>query len=57
MHFNLWTVLIVVAIIALFGGGYGGWYGPSYQPYRTHGFGIGGLLVVILLILLATGRL
>lgn len=49
----LLTVLLVLLILALFGGGtfYDG------GVYRNQGFGIGGVLVVILIVLLVMGRL
>lgn len=48
---NIWTILLVLAILGVFGGGFGGWYPHSY------GFGGGGLLLIILIVLLVSGRL
>lgn len=43
---NLWTVLLIVLILLAFGGGFGGFY-----PH-TYGFGAGGLLFIVLIVLL-----
>jgi hypothetical protein len=53
-HINIWTIVIICAVIYLFGGGYGGWYGQRYRPY---GFGGGGLLLAILIVLWLTGNI
>lgn len=54
----LLLIILVVLILAGFGGG---WYtgptgGPVY-PYRTYGWGLGTILLIVLLILLLTGHL
>lgn len=53
---NIWTIVIIVLVIALLGGfsGIGG--GPFYGTGYVGGGGL-GLVVIILLILLLTGRL
>jgi hypothetical protein len=48
---NLWLIILIVLIIAACGGGFTGAY-----PHTT-GFGLGGILLVVLLVLLLTGRL
>jgi competence protein ComGC len=53
----LMLVLIVLVIILLFGGGYGYRSGWHSSPYYGPGFGIVGLLIVVLLVLLLMGRL
>jgi hypothetical protein len=50
------TILLVLLILALLGGGTG-YYGSGYAPFQSYGMGMGGILIVILIILLATGRL
>jgi hypothetical protein len=50
------TLLLIVLIIALFGGGWGyrsGWYG-RYGPSGT-GYNPAGVLVIVLIILLIIG--
>ena len=47
-------LLLIVILILVFGLG-GNWYNDG--AYRTHGFGIGGILLVILLVLFLTHRL
>jgi hypothetical protein len=47
------TVVLVLLILLLFGGG--GYLGPGVGYYG--GFGLGSLLVVVLIVMLATGRL
>lgn len=49
---SLVTVLLIVLIILAFGGG--GFIGNG--AYRGPGFSIAGLLVVVLVVLLLTGR-
>ena len=51
-------ILFVILVLILFGGfgHYSGYY-TTGGPYLGYGYGLGGLLVVILLILLLTGRL
>jgi hypothetical protein len=54
----LGLILIVVLIALLAGGGYGyrtgGWYvGPPYG----YGFGLVGIVLIVLVVLLLTGRL
>lgn len=46
-------LVLVVLILVL---GFGGWYvGPGVGHYG--GFGLGGILLIVLLVLLLTGRL
>ncbi|MET3481562.1 DUF3309 domain-containing protein [Methylobacterium sp. 1973] len=53
---SLVTIVLILLILGAFGGGIYG--GPGYGGYGSgYGFGIGGLLVVVLAILLLTGRL
>jgi hypothetical protein len=50
-------ILIILLVVVLFGGGYGfrtGWYG---SPNYGYGIGIVGVLLIVLLVLLLTGRL
>lgn len=54
---SLWTLILIILVIALLGGGLGyGGRGPFYGggPYLGGGL---GLVVVILVILLLLGRL
>ena len=50
---SLLTLLLILLIIAAFTGG--GFLGDG--AYRGPGFGLGGVLVVVLIICLVTGRL
>ena len=50
----LMTVLIVLIVLALLGGGVGYRSNPRYG---YGGFGLGGILLIVLVILLLTGRL
>lgn len=50
---SLGTIALIVLIIVLFGGGTYLGPGPGYYG----GFGLGGFLLLILVILLITGRL
>jgi hypothetical protein len=52
----LWTVLLVILIVVLLGGGFPGW-GPWHAQYGYAPISIGGILLVILVVLLLTGRL
>ena len=49
-------LIIIVVLLLLFGGGLGfsGWGGPAA---RNGGFGLVGLLVVVLIVLALTGNL
>ena len=47
-------ILLIIVLILLFGGGLGHWSG---QPWGGPGIGIGGVLLIILIVLLLTGRL
>lgn len=49
----LLTILLVLLILAVVGGG--GFYNGG--AYRNQGFGLGGVLLAILIVLLLTGRL
>jgi hypothetical protein len=53
---NIWTVIIVLLIVALLGGfsGIGG--GPFYGYGYHGGIGLGGILIVILIVWLLFGR-
>ena len=53
----LLMLLILLVLILVFGFG-GGLYSGSdgTYPYRTHGFGIGGILLIILLVYLFMGH-
>jgi hypothetical protein len=46
------TIILILLILGAFGGGFYG--GPTY---RTGGFGLGGLHIVVLIVLLLTRRL
>ena len=46
------TILIILLILGCFGGASFG--GPAYY---SSGFGLGGVLILILIVLLVTGRL
>ena len=52
----LWILIVIVVILAITGGGYGGFYGAPWT-----GFGYGGgaisLIVIGLIVLLLLGRL
>lgn len=54
-------LLAILLILIIFGalGGPIGWYGPNWQggPYYYGGFGIVGVVIVILLIMALLGRL
>ena len=49
----LTTILLILLILLLFGGG--NFYGGG--RFRGPGFGLGGILLIILIVLLATGRI
>ena len=49
---SLVTILLIILIILAFGGG--GFLGGG--AYRGPGFGLGGILLIVLIVLLATGR-
>jgi hypothetical protein len=49
-------LLILVILILVFGFGGGLYPGDGTYPYRTGGFGIGGLLLIILLVYLFMGH-
>lgn len=46
------TILLVLLILLAFGGGV--WGGPAYA---TGSYGLGGLLILVLIVLLVTGSL
>jgi hypothetical protein len=48
----VWTILLIILILACFGGGFYG--GPAY-PYRYGGWGLGTVLLIILIVLLVRG--
>lgn len=55
-------LILIILLILIFGGFGSGWYagpptatGGPYYPYRTYGWGIGGILLLVLLVLLLTG--
>jgi hypothetical protein len=48
---SLFLIILILLALGAFGGGFFGMY-----PH-TYGIGIGGVIVVVLLILLVTGRL
>ncbi len=50
---SLVTILLILLIIAAFSGG--GFLGDG--AYRGPGFGLGGVLIVVLIVLLLTGRI
>jgi len=50
---SLVTILLIILIILAFGGG--GFLGGG--AYRGPGFGLGGILLIVLIVLLVTGRL
>lgn len=47
-------IILIIVLILLFGLG-GNFYNDG--AYRTGGFGLGGILLIVLIILLVTGRL
>lgn len=53
-------LLIIILLLILFGGGYyghgAGWYTNS-APYAWGGTGLFGILILVLLVLIVTGRL
>ena len=51
---SLGLLLVIILIIVLCGGGFGVYSGASWGG---PGIGIGGILLIILIILLVTGRL
>jgi len=55
---SLTTILIILLIVVIIGGGgyYSGGYYSAY-PHYGYGLGIGGLLILVPLILLITGRI
>ena len=50
---SLVTILLIILIILAFGGG--GFLGGG--AYRGPGFGLGGILLIVLIVLLVTGRI
>jgi hypothetical protein len=48
---SLLGIILLLAILGAFGGGFIGWYPHSY------GIGGGGLLIIILIVLFVSGRL
>ncbi len=50
---SLVTLLLIILIVLAFTGG--GFLGNG--AYRGPGFGLGGVLLIVLIVLLATGRL
>ncbi len=48
------TLLIIMVLILLFAGG-GNFYNDG--AYRGYGFGLGGLLLIVLLVLFVTGNI
>jgi hypothetical protein len=56
----LGLILIILVILLLVGGlgtRYGGWGGPTYTHYGTPGLSIGAILLIVVVVLLLTGRL
>lgn len=53
------SLLLIVLLLIAFGALGGGFYtnAEGLTPYRTGGWSIGGILVVILIILLVMGRI
>jgi hypothetical protein len=49
-------ILLIILIVLLFGGGYGttyrGWGGDGYRRYGRGGFGLGTILLIVLIVLL-----
>jgi len=45
------TVLLIVLIVLAFGGGF------YHAPFRGPGIGLGTILIIVLVVLLLTGRL
>lgn len=50
------AILLIVILVLLFGG-VGGWGHANGYPWAGPGIGIGGVLVIILIVALLTGRL
>jgi hypothetical protein len=51
----MYLILLIILILILFGGGSWGYY--NGHPYGAPGIGLGGLLIIILIVMLVTGRL
>lgn len=50
-------IVILVLVVLSFSGGFYPGSEPGNYPYRTHGFGLGTLLLIVLLVLFLTHRL
>lgn len=49
----MWTILLIILILLVVGGG----FGYSGGSYRNQGFGLGAILLVVLLVMLFSGRM
>ena len=47
----MWIVLLVLLALFCFGGGY------YHEPFRGPGIGLGTILIIVLIVLLVSGRL
>ena len=50
-------IVVLLIVLLLFGGGYGYNAGWHSSPYGMGGLGLGGIIVLVLVVLLFTGRL
>ena len=47
----MWLIVLIILILLMYGGGY------RYPTYRPHGIGLGTILLIVLVVLLLTGRI
>lgn len=54
------SIILIIVLILVFGGGFGYWgnrqYGASY-PYAGPGFGLGTILVILLILYFVRGHI
>ncbi len=51
------SIVLIILVLLLLGGGFTTRGHPTYGTYSTPGIGLGGVVLIILLVLLLTGRL
>ena len=51
------TVVLIILVILMFGGGFSTRGHPRFGSYSTSGIGLGGVLLIVLIVLLLTGRI